>query len=180
VAPHTVQTKARRRLIASRLAPLLYPAIVTPVHRLLKGLIDYAGLFPPAGLGMTSAVNNYASYRTSADSWALARFIITASRHFVVRRRPALEEESLDLVQRVRSQFLEDAQPERLRDRRVHAIEHRVRPAALHPFRAAVREQPSPCLREFHAGPHFGALQPPRQRDIAKCHTDRAYRKAHN
>jgi len=53
---------------------------VTPVHRLLNGLIDYAGLFPPAGLTMTSAVNNYASYRTSADSWALARFIITASR----------------------------------------------------------------------------------------------------
>ncbi|HUN81147.1 MAG TPA: hypothetical protein VMV81_06500, partial [Phycisphaerae bacterium] len=53
---------------------------MTPVHRLLKGLIDYAGLFPPAGLSMTSAVNNYASYRNAADSWALARFIITASR----------------------------------------------------------------------------------------------------
>ena len=53
---------------------------MTPIHRLLTGLIDYAGLFPPAGLTMTSAVSNYATYRAGDDSWALARFILIASR----------------------------------------------------------------------------------------------------
>lgn len=62
------------------MASLLYASIVTPIHHLLTGLIDYAGLFPPAGLTMTSAVSNYATYRAGEDSWALARFIITASR----------------------------------------------------------------------------------------------------
>jgi hypothetical protein len=34
-----------------------------PVLRsLLTGLIDYAGLFPPAGLPMDAAVRNYDSY----------------------------------------------------------------------------------------------------------------------
>jgi hypothetical protein len=53
---------------------------VGPIHRLVSGLIDYAGLFPPAGLTMTSAVSNYATYRSGEDCWALARFIVTASR----------------------------------------------------------------------------------------------------
>jgi len=30
---------------------------------LLAGLIDYAGLFPPAALSMEEAVRNYARYR---------------------------------------------------------------------------------------------------------------------
>ncbi len=47
---------------------------------LLEGLIDYAGLFPPAGLGMDSATRNYASYRTSGTQWMLGRFIVPASR----------------------------------------------------------------------------------------------------
>jgi hypothetical protein len=46
----------------------------------LSHLIDYAGLFPPAGLGMTAAVANYAAYRSGPDRWALGRFIAPASR----------------------------------------------------------------------------------------------------
>src|SRR5512147_310272 len=59
------------------------------LHILLKSLIDYAGLFPPAGLGMAQAVANYARYRQSPHSWALGRFIVPAARlqefeqHFV-------------------------------------------------------------------------------------------------
>lgn len=47
---------------------------------LLEGLIDYAGLFPPAELGMTAAVRNYAAYRQSEHHWVLGRFIVPAAR----------------------------------------------------------------------------------------------------
>ena len=50
------------------------------VIALLDALIDYAGLFPPAGLGMREAVRNYATNREGPYSWALARFICPASR----------------------------------------------------------------------------------------------------
>ena len=49
-------------------------------HVLLNGLIDYAGLFPPASLDMPTAVRNYASYRDGEYSWMLGRFIVPASR----------------------------------------------------------------------------------------------------
>jgi hypothetical protein len=53
---------------------------VDALHTLLEHSIDYAGLFPPAGLDMASAVRNYAAYRDSEDAWALGRFVVPASR----------------------------------------------------------------------------------------------------
>jgi hypothetical protein len=50
------------------------------VEALLSRLIDYAGLFPPAGLGMLPAVMNYDSYLQSEYSWMLGRFIVPVSR----------------------------------------------------------------------------------------------------
>lgn len=47
---------------------------------LMAGLIDYAGLFPPAGLPLDEAVENYARYREGADRWLLGRFIVPATR----------------------------------------------------------------------------------------------------
>ncbi len=47
---------------------------------LLTGLIDYAGLFPPAALAMDQATSNYASYRSSNQHGYLARFILPYSR----------------------------------------------------------------------------------------------------
>jgi len=46
----------------------------------LHGLIDYAGLFPPAGLAMNAAVGEFARQRRSAQAYALARFITPISR----------------------------------------------------------------------------------------------------
>ena len=46
----------------------------------LHGLIDYAGLFPPAGLPMSEAVRNYASYQRRAEHWALGRFVTPVAR----------------------------------------------------------------------------------------------------
>ena len=47
---------------------------------LLNGLIDYAGLFPPAGEDMQTAVENYAEYLGGGDRAALGRFIVPLAR----------------------------------------------------------------------------------------------------
>jgi hypothetical protein len=46
----------------------------------LRGIIDYAGLFPPAQLGMSAAVNAYDEYRHGADKDLLGRFVVPATR----------------------------------------------------------------------------------------------------
>jgi hypothetical protein len=53
---------------------------VTVLKALLAGVVDYAGLFPPAGVDMAVAVQNYAAYRARDDSWILGRFVVPAGR----------------------------------------------------------------------------------------------------
>ncbi|HUQ98987.1 MAG TPA: hypothetical protein VM166_05995 [Gemmatimonadaceae bacterium] len=50
------------------------------VDALLNGLVDYAGLFPPASQDMRSAVQAYASYLLTSDRPALGRFIVPLAR----------------------------------------------------------------------------------------------------
>lgn len=50
------------------------------LQTLLTEIIDYAGLFPPSQVGMTSAVQNYANYLKSENAWMLGRFIVPVSR----------------------------------------------------------------------------------------------------
>lgn len=50
------------------------------VDALLAGLVDYAGLFPPASEDMRPALESYASYFQGADRKALGRFIVPISR----------------------------------------------------------------------------------------------------
>jgi hypothetical protein len=50
------------------------------VDALLTELVDYAGLFPPAGEDMRPALASYASYIDSPDRLALGRFIVPVSR----------------------------------------------------------------------------------------------------
>jgi hypothetical protein len=57
-----------------------YLLSMNAIQTLLRGSIDYAGLFPPAGLDMATAVTNYARYRAGPNAWALGRFIVPASR----------------------------------------------------------------------------------------------------
>ena len=47
---------------------------------LLEGLVDYAGLFPPAALGMTDSVARYDEYRRSEHRWALGKFVVPVAR----------------------------------------------------------------------------------------------------
>jgi hypothetical protein len=50
------------------------------LRSLMEGLIDYAGLFPPAQLPMARAVQHYADYLRSGERWALGRFVVPAAR----------------------------------------------------------------------------------------------------
>jgi hypothetical protein len=43
-------------------------------------LIDYAGLFPPASLDMSTSVREYARLRREAEAWMLGRFVVPAGR----------------------------------------------------------------------------------------------------
>lgn len=65
------------------------------LRTLLHGVIDYAGLFPPAGLDMATAARNYGKYRRGADAWALGRFIVPVGRlgEFRETAAPLLEDE---------------------------------------------------------------------------------------
>jgi hypothetical protein len=50
------------------------------LDELLDGLVDYAGLFPPAALGMRDAVANFARYRAGEKKEMLARFVLPVAR----------------------------------------------------------------------------------------------------
>ncbi len=67
-------------------------ATVPATRALLQGLVDFAGLFPPAGWPLERAVAAYAEYRGGPAAWILNRFVVPA------RRLPELERalEALD------------------------------------------------------------------------------------
>ncbi|MCB8953549.1 MAG: hypothetical protein H6650_16200 [Ardenticatenales bacterium] len=50
------------------------------LYAFMAGLIDYAGIFPPANLPLNAALANYATYVRHPDRWMLARFILPAAR----------------------------------------------------------------------------------------------------
>jgi len=54
--------------------------MLASVRAFLEGIIDYAGLFPPAELAMLPAVMAYADYREGERSWALGRFVLPVTR----------------------------------------------------------------------------------------------------
>lgn len=56
---------------------------------LLAGLVDYAGLFPPAALAMEDAAAEYARARRSPEAWMLGRFVLPAARLFDLSRAAA-------------------------------------------------------------------------------------------
>lgn len=60
-------------------------------HVLLGGVVDYAGLFPPAALAMADAVAEYHRHRQEPSRWALGRFVVPAARldEFLAAARPA-------------------------------------------------------------------------------------------
>ncbi|ODT00545.1 MAG: hypothetical protein ABS52_18315 [Gemmatimonadetes bacterium SCN 70-22] len=57
-------------------AMLAHPSM----RALLTGAIDYAGLFPPASLDLSTVVANYRAYRDGPDGWALGRLVVPVAR----------------------------------------------------------------------------------------------------
>ena len=63
------------------------------IRSFLAGIVDYAGLFPPAALNMETAVRNYSEYRGGPDYDLLGRFVVPAAGldEFSSAARPYLE-----------------------------------------------------------------------------------------
>ena len=55
-------------------------ATLPPLRALLAGVIDYAGIFPPAALPLEESIRNYARYLGEPEAWMLGRFICPAAR----------------------------------------------------------------------------------------------------
>lgn len=53
---------------------------MSATRALMAGMIDYAGLFPPAALDMKTVVGSYSEYASGQESWALGRLIVPAGR----------------------------------------------------------------------------------------------------
>lgn len=60
--------------------PDMPTATTTRSEIMLEGLIDYAGLYPPANLDMQATVRNWSASFSSEDKWMLARLIIPVQR----------------------------------------------------------------------------------------------------
>ncbi len=54
--------------------------ITEPLRALLSGIIDYAGLFPPAALDIQTAAAEYAQSLQGEYAWALGRFVVPVAR----------------------------------------------------------------------------------------------------
>ncbi len=54
--------------------------MLASVRAFLENIIDYAGLFPPAGLPLSQALANYHNYRRSPAGWMLGRFLCPSAR----------------------------------------------------------------------------------------------------
>jgi hypothetical protein len=50
------------------------------LRTLLTGLIDYAGLYPPAALPLPAVLVNYETYLTSPEAWMLNRLVLPAAK----------------------------------------------------------------------------------------------------
>jgi hypothetical protein len=50
------------------------------VRTLLAGILDFAGLFPPASLAMGPTVRGYATLRGGADAWLAGRLVVPVAR----------------------------------------------------------------------------------------------------
>lgn len=54
--------------------------MVDSLRSLLDGVIDYAGIYPPAKLEMSMALQAYLTHKRGQDGWMVGRFVCPASR----------------------------------------------------------------------------------------------------
>jgi len=84
------------------------------LRALLTGILDYAGLFPPAKLDMAATVRNFARFRSCPESWMLGRIIVPVARLEEFERAaaellPPNEEEDMWLVSALTAPAGDDA-----------------------------------------------------------------------
>lgn len=53
---------------------------MSALHALLAGIVDYAGLYPPASLSLPEAASSYDAHRRGPDAFMLGRFVVDAAR----------------------------------------------------------------------------------------------------
>src|ERR1022692_2621161 len=58
----------------------IMPRMPDSLRALLVNLIDYAGLYPPAGLALPAVLENYETYLASPESWMLNRLVLPAAK----------------------------------------------------------------------------------------------------
>ncbi|MEO7453810.1 MAG: hypothetical protein ABIV13_03495 [Fimbriimonadales bacterium] len=54
--------------------------MVESLKSLLGGIIDYAGMYPPAQLPLSESLRNYIRYKNGKESWIVNRFVCPASK----------------------------------------------------------------------------------------------------
>ena len=59
---------------------LLLFLMLSSLKVLLRAIVDYAGIFPPAKLSLQNAIADYLKYSQSSDNWLLGNFVIPVSR----------------------------------------------------------------------------------------------------
>jgi len=74
--------------------------MVHSLRALLTGIIDYAGLFPPAQLPLDQAFRNYVRYQQEPESWMMARFVCPAASLSSLEGLPALSSFAVSVLGR--------------------------------------------------------------------------------
>src|SRR5882724_8410809 len=64
---------------ASKKSSPLPEGVSPALGALLRGVVDYAGLFPPAKLSLVDALNNFVRYAGGPHSWMLGKFVVPAA-----------------------------------------------------------------------------------------------------
>jgi hypothetical protein len=64
---------------ASETSSLPQAEVPAAFRALLSGLIDYAGMFPPAKLSLEDAALNYVRYARGPHAWMLGKFVVPAA-----------------------------------------------------------------------------------------------------
>jgi hypothetical protein len=64
------------------------PRTPAALRALLSHLIDYAGLYPPAGLPLPVVIENYRAYLGSPENWMLNRLVLPAAKLPQARLQP--------------------------------------------------------------------------------------------
>ena len=72
--------------------------VPSALGELISGLIDYAGMFPPAQLSLEDAANNFVGYARGPHAWMLGKFVAPADRVEELRSLLARNAEAQDLA----------------------------------------------------------------------------------